>query len=824
MRIGLRNFFSSWWAPAILFAFTIAHAAAIFLAQAELVSTQVSDNLLLVVGFFSTVMLFVTALSLRESQPTVFIAWLLIAFSQLATAGGDGLWTYYEAAGIDPYPSPADLLYLANYPLFLIAVLTLPYRKRTWMERAKTLIDISAIMLAALLGLWNLLLGPISLNNAGESTLARVLALAYPTGDLMLLGALLLIIYGGRERVYSRALVWLAAGIALTIVTDTVYGVQALMETYTSGSPTDIGFAFAYMCIGIAGWMQCRSYDTYISSPRNHPRWLSYFPYAWIVGAYGLLVVSGYRPLAMQIQEIILFVGLLIALVLARQWLALTENERLNKGLSFALDQLKHQSEMLEHTNTEMQKEIKERLLVEERLAYDAMHDTLTGLPNRALFLNRLEHAARKRKRNPAFQFAVLFLDLDSFKVINDSLGHTTGDQLLVQIARTLTECVRTTDTVARLGGDEFVILLEETAGAETALTTADRLQAVLRSPVDLNQTRVFVSVSIGVVMEMDQYERPEDILRDADLAMYQAKSLGKARYEIFHADMRNDVINRLEMDVEMRRALECHEFTTFYQPIFALPDRNLVGFEALVRWNHPTRGMLIPGEFVPLAEENGLIIPLGDWILHEACRQAMAWNQRFPTYPPLRVSVNISGKQVQEEDFAKKVANALEAHHLPGLSLVLEVTESICLNNMKPLIETFHALRKLGVEVQIDDFGTGYSSLSYLQQLPVGAIKIDRSFIHMPEHPGLASPEMVRAMISMAGALGMVTIAEGIENESELVDLSGMRCAYVQGYHLARPMDSASTEKWIFENRHLLQRYTSTAHRSAPRYIQANT
>ncbi len=805
----------------MLLTFAMSHWATILLARSDLLHWRVPNLVLMAIGLTVSLFLFVTATYLRKHQPEIFITWLLIAFSQLASAAGDGLWIYYESQGLDPYPSPADVLYLINYPLFLFAVLALPVHPGSGLEKAKRFLDIGAIMLGALLGLWNLLLGPIAIANQGESVLARALALAYPTGDLMLLGALLLITYGGRERVYYQAIPWLAVGIVIIIVTDAIYGAQALQKTYVSGGFLDLGYSVSYLCFAVAGWVQYRSNNASDHALAQRPEWLSFFPYAWILVAYGLLVVASRQPLAMSTQEILIFVGLLIALVLVRQIISLRENARLNKGLVQALTQLKHQTEALERTNADMQKEIQERLQVEGRLAYDAMHDALTGLPNRALFIDRLDQAARKKKRSPEFGYAVLFLDLDSFKVINDSLGHDVGDLLLIHIARALTNCVRSTDTVARLGGDEFVILLDNTSNTDAVLATADRVLATLRAPVGLNGTRVFVSVSIGVVLEMEQYERPEEILRDADLAMYHAKALGKARYEIFHADMRRDVISRLEIEMELRRALEAHQFTLFYQPIFALPDRSLTGFEALVRWQHPTRGMLPPSAFIPMAEENGLIIPLGDWILHEACRQAAVWNLRFPTHPPLRISVNISGRQVQEEDFAKKVARALEAHHLPGLCLVLEVTESICLNNVNLLIETFRELRKLGVEVQIDDFGTGYSSLSYLQQLPVSAIKIDRSFIHAPNRPGCASPEMVRAMISMAGALGIVTIAEGIENESELVDLTAMRCAYVQGYLLATPMDAVRTEKWVQDYRTLLpKRIPSASYRAAPVYL----
>ncbi len=437
--------------------------------------------------------------------------------------------------------------------------------------------------------------------------------------------------------------------------------------------------------------------------------------------------------------------------------------------------------------------DITERKRVEDKLIYDALHDALTGLPNRSFFMDRLEQALERARRRPDGLFAVLFLDLDRFKVINDSMGHLAGDDLLITIARRLEECLRPTDTVARLGGDEFTILLEEMAHAEDAIVVAERVQQALGQPFVLNNQEVFVSASIGIVPGEPGYERPDELLRNADLAMYRAKALGKARHAVFDHAMHVSAVALLKLETALRHAIERAEFRVHYQPIVSLHSRRIAGFEALIRWQHPEQGLIAPGAFMEIAEETGLIWAIGQWSLHEACRQMAEWQRRFPAYSGLPINVNISGKQLLQRDLVQQIAHTLQATGLPAHSLKLELTESAIADNKETVTHTLAQLRALGVFIQLDDFGTGYSSLGYLHQFPIDTLKIDRSFIKKLAVDG--EHAIVQTIITLAHSLGMDVVAEGVESEEQVRLLRVLQCEYGQGYHFARPLDPETAE-----------------------------
>jgi diguanylate cyclase (GGDEF)-like protein/PAS domain S-box-containing protein len=433
-------------------------------------------------------------------------------------------------------------------------------------------------------------------------------------------------------------------------------------------------------------------------------------------------------------------------------------------------------------------RDISERKALEAQLTHQAFHDPLTGLANRVLFLDRVSHALSLVRRHSQ-TLAVLFVDLDSFKTINDSLGHTAGDRLLITIAERLLTCVRTADTVARLGGDEFALLIEDATDDNAASAVADRVAAAVRHPIQLEGKDVFVTASIGIATATDEGSA-SDLLRNADMAMYMAKSRGKARYERFEPGMHAKALERLELQADLRLALDRGgEFTLLYQPIVMLQTGDVKGVEALVRWNHPERGVLTPMQFIPLAEETGLIVPLGRWVLREACRQAALWQARRGTGHPLTLTVNVSGHQLQYEAVVDDVRRALSDSGLDPRQLVLEITESVLMQQNEVILERLRALKAVGIRLAIDDFGTGYSSLGYLQRFPVDILKIDKAFVDDIGSAG-TEPALVRAILALGETLQLQTIAEGIEQSRQLSGLQELGCEMGQGFYFARPVE----------------------------------
>ena len=483
-------------------------------------------------------------------------------------------------------------------------------------------------------------------------------------------------------------------------------------------------------------------------------------------------------------------------------------------------------------------RDITERKQAEAQLREYAFHDALTSLPNRALFMNRLEYALNQAKRHENYLFAVLFLDLDRFKVINDSLGHSFGDQLLIAIARRLATCLRPTDTPARLGGDEFTILLEGINDIWDAIRIADRIQAELRLPFTLGEQEVFTTASIGIALSSTGYDRPEDLLRDADIAMYRAKDLGKARYEIFNTDMHILAVARLQLENDLRRAIERQEFQIYYQPIVSLKIGKIIGFEALVRWQHPNRGLLNPQDFLAVVQETGLSVTVEQWVLRQACRQMRQWQLAFPSESPMTICVNFCSSQFAQPNLIEQIHQVLQDTGLDAQSLKLEITESVIMENAQFVTDMLFQLKALGIQLAIDDFGTGYSSLGRLHRFPINVLKIDRSFIsHTREevwgevpprqfggvppvrgekdsspdwlvnlpptgsqnsHTDIGNLEIVGTMVTLAHSLGVDVTVEGVETAEQLARLRELNCEYGQGYFFSLPLDSEATEALI--------------------------
>jgi diguanylate cyclase (GGDEF)-like protein/PAS domain S-box-containing protein len=443
--------------------------------------------------------------------------------------------------------------------------------------------------------------------------------------------------------------------------------------------------------------------------------------------------------------------------------------------------------------------DVTQRKTTEAELAIQTFRDRLTSLPNRALFMERLTQAILRCERRK-LNTGILFLDLDRFKVINDSLSHEAGDQLLVQVAKRIRGSLRPEDTVARLGGDEFVVLFEDLPGAADAMRVAERIQRAFEPPFLLQGQEAYTTCSMGFALSGASSTVPAELVRDAEVAMYRAKAKREGSIEIFDPSMNAQALARFQLESDLRRALERNEFLLYYQPLVSLHSGTIEGWEALVRWKHPERGMVSPLDFISLAEETGLIVPLGKWVLQEAVRQASLWAERFPADPPRLISVNISGRQFQQRDLIATVMEALDQNRFEPRCLKLEITESVMMRDPQASLEAMKAFQSRQIHLVIDDFGTGYSSLSYLKRFPVDTLKVDKSFVDgLGKDP--ESTAIVQAVISLAKSLGMRVTAEGIETREQLEHLRSLECDHGQGYFLARPLSADAAEELLVKN-----------------------
>ena len=431
----------------------------------------------------------------------------------------------------------------------------------------------------------------------------------------------------------------------------------------------------------------------------------------------------------------------------------------------------------------------------EEQLSRQALHDPLTELPNRALLSDRLEQALSRTRRTQR-RVGVLFLDLDRFKLVNDTRGHLGGDGLLKVVADRLRSAVRPGDTVARFGGDEFVVICEEVRDAAEATALADRLRETLAAPIDLDGGQLFVTASVGVAVSQ-RGDSAERLLRDADGAMYRAKERGRARTELFDETIRTKAQNRLSTELALRQALERHELSLVYQPILSIADNRVTGVEALLRWARPDGIITGPAEFIPVAEETGLVVPIGTWVFTEACRQLATWRRTVRNLPPLTLSVNLSTRQLLEPELLPVLSATLTREGIEASALVVEITESVLMEDVTYFIEVLAALKSLGVRLAVDDFGTGYSSLEYLKRFPIDALKIDRTFVDgLPEDSHDSA--IVTAIIAMARALGLAVVAEGVETAEQLATLRALGCNMGQGYHWSKPLQPDDLARWL--------------------------
>ena len=639
-----------------------------------------------------------------RAEPRVRSGWMLLALASASYLGGDIAQTAYELAGSKPYPSVGDALYLLFYPLVLYGLLRFPAGRSGIAERTRLGLDLAVVAIAGFVVVMYVVLGP-TVVQSGSDPLQTAFSIAYPVGDMILLVGLGSVLLRRPAASSVRALQLFAAGLLFYVAADLVYGYITLHSSYQGGDPVDSLWMVAIALLAVAGAAQATPEPALETDREPERRRASWAPFIAVAVGFGVLLISQRNDRLFPDASLVIAAVAIAVLVAIRQFLA--------------------QRDLLD---------------TQGRLSYQTLHDTLTGLPNRALVIDRATQMLARARRAPA-PVAALYVDIDGFKQVNDSLGHAAGDQLLRTVAARLSEAIRGADTVGRLGGDEFVVLLEDYALDAGPEMVAERICEVIAQPVELEQTdRRTLNITVSVGIAIGQRGSADELLRDADFALYEAKSAGKNRWLVFESKMQTVVRDRLELEMDLREALERDQFFLLYQPTFDLQTETITGVEALLRWHHPVRGVIGPDTFIPLAEETGLIVPIGVWVLHTACRQAASWQSQGRS---LSMAVNVSARQLDQGQLVQEVADTLSSTGLQPAALTLEITETTLMRDSDAAVRRLRELKALGVHIAIDDFGTGYSSLAYLRQFPVDALKIDRSFIS-----GIAQSHGSKALI----------------------------------------------------------------------------
>ncbi len=687
------------------------------------------------------------SIGIRRNKSTNRRAWLLIGAGQASFLTADIVYYVLEATSDSaPFPSPADAFYLGMYPLVIMGLVSL-YRQSTPHRDWAGLVDAGLVAVAtfAVLGI---LIMDSYVSDPTLDLAGRLISLAYPVMDVALLAVAARL--AGAVHLRNRSFAMLAAGLCSLLVADVIYGVLQSAGAFETGGVADAFWIGFYAFIGAAALHPS-------SGEPIEPRTIN----------------TGHitRHRLMVLCLVVLTVPV-IDLIWGRPF-----DKLLTVGASMLMFLL-----------------VLGRLLGlvsiiqanEAKALHDARHDSLTGLANRVLFNERVEDLVARKTSGVV---SVLFVDLDDFKIVNDSLGHEAGDRLLVTVAERLQQCIRGNDVVARLSGDEFAVLLESAVDRQDAIAVAERVRDSLETPVEIGDREVRVSASIGIAVQRhDDVEQADALLRAADVAMYRAKRKGKGRFEFFERDMQFEAIERLDLKTDLQSALDRGQLELYYQPIIRVRGKKLVSVEALLRWNHPTRGLVEPDRFIPLAEQTGLIVPIGRWVLREACRQVVRWRKEFPDTAPEGVCVNLSVRQLHDPRLLEDVADALRESSLEPPALTLEITESMLIEETDRGSRALEQLEAMQVRIAIDDFGTGYSSLSYLRRFPVDTIKIDRSFVQeMIESK--TSQSLVRAVVDLAHSLNVDTVAEGVETQDQFDTLASLKCDRVQGYLISRPV-----------------------------------
>jgi diguanylate cyclase (GGDEF)-like protein/PAS domain S-box-containing protein len=828
--------------------------------------------------------------------------WKLMGASALCWGLGQTAWTWYETVlGREvPFPSLADVGYLAAPPLAAAALISLPFAAQSLAGRLRQVLDGLLIAASLLLASWVLVLRPLFRSGA-DDLLSQVISLAYPIGDVVVGTIVLFVLARARMgRTRGTSLPLLGGGLVAIAVADSGFVYLTASGSYSSGALIDAGWFLGYLLVLLAARKPEADQVDEEETSAGVDRMGMYLPYIAVVGSLSVSTVAQveqgildqfaawtrsfiilalvgrqvlsllenlslarhlearvvertaelraseqrFQALVQHSSEVVILVdaegkveyvsesmtrvfGYSEAHLLGRrltQFLDSDAGARLREGLAEVAERpygvlelelpLRHRDGHLctvQLTVTNLldnpsvgglvlnTRDISERRQLEDQLVHQAFHDSLTSLANRALFKDRVDHAlARTKRQTPSV--AVLFLDLDGFKEVNDSLGHAAGDRLLIQVAERLHSCVRPSDTVARFGGDEFAVLIEDASDDIDVVQVADRVLEGLARPFEVNGRELHVRGSMGIARMESDVDGADQLLRNADLAMYRAKAAGRGGFARYDPEMHTELVQRVQLEADLRRALEAGELFLQYQPTFDLASGQLVGAEALARWRHPTRGLVPPTEFIPLAEASGLIRPLGAWVLREACRQAAEWQRTANRDKPLALNINLSGRQLQHPEVVDDVATALAESGLPPDSLVLEMTESVLMDDSENVLAILRRLKELGPRLAIDDFGTGYSSLSYLHRFPVDMLKIDRSFVERLSH-ATDNAELARTIVRLGQSLQLVTVAEGVEDSAQFLALRRMGCDVGQGFYFGRPMESEEIGRLLGED-----------------------
>ncbi len=725
----------------------VAVAATYFLSEVTSLSKLVLYN---GIGLSAVIAVLV---GIWKNQPDNKRAWFVIAAAMGSFLTADVVYYVLEITTESvPFPSIADAFYLGMYPLMIIGLIGILRTVSPGRDMAG-LVDAGLVAVATFAVLGILVMDTYVTDDSMELS-GRLISLAYPVMDVALIAVAARLVAAVHLRQSTFAL--MTVGLFSLMIADTIYGVLGAAGTFQTGGVAD------------AFWI---GFYAFIAAGALHP-------------SMGERVVP--RETAVghitKPRLMVLFLVVLAVPVIDLIW-----GEPFDKLLTIVASMLMFSLVLVRLMGLMSVVQSKE-----QQARHDARHDALTGLANRVLFGERVENFVNQRKEGVV---SVLFVDLDDFKFINDSLGHQVGDELLVAVAARLSDCVRTNDLVARLSGDEFAVLLESAVDRQDAVAVAQRVQDSLESPVVIDEREIMCSASVGIAVERrSNIERAETILRAADVAMYRAKSKGKGRFEFFEQGMHLEAIERLDLKTDLQVALERGQFELNYQPIVEMHTEKVRGVEALIRWNHPSRGFVMPDRFIQLAEQTGQIVPIGRWVLREACNQVMRWRKDHGDDAPRTIAVNLSVRQLHDPRLLEDVADALSVSGLEPEALTLEITESMLIEETDRGSRALDQLKAMKVKVAIDDFGTGYSSLSYLKRFPVDTIKIDKSFV-AEMATSATSAALVKAVVDLANSLGVATVAEGIENPDQKARINQLGCTYGQGYHFSRPLSASMIE-----------------------------